>query len=259
MSTKSIFVGYDPRETEAFAVCRHSLRRFAPGVPIHALVLDELRDAGLYRRPTSRRDGKLWDVISEAPMATEFACSRFLIKELADTDWAIFMDCDFLARGSLQPLFDRLDTRYAAMVVKHAHIPTAKTKMDGQVQTRYARKNWSSMMAINTRHTANKGLTVELANTVPGRDLHAFCWLQDDEIGALPAGWNFLINHTAADGAEPALVHFTDGTPNMAGYENVPYADEWRSERAMWFSEDAFHQLPIGGTRSVVYSNGVLR
>ena len=66
---RSIWIGYDPREVEAFAVCRHSLRRHAPNIPIHAVVLDELRAANLYRRPTSKRDGRLWDDISDAPMS----------------------------------------------------------------------------------------------------------------------------------------------------------------------------------------------
>src|SRR5690242_12332845 len=91
---RSIYIGYDPRESEAFAVCRHSIQRFAPDIPIHAICLDDMRAAGLYWRPTSQRDGKLWDDISDAPMSTEFAISRFLTKELAGEGWALFMDCD---------------------------------------------------------------------------------------------------------------------------------------------------------------------
>src|SRR5262245_22820640 len=84
---RSVWIGYDPREAEAFAVCRYSIARHTIGLPIHALCLDELRDAGLYWRPTSKRDGKLWDDISDAGMSTEFACSRFLTPLLARTGW----------------------------------------------------------------------------------------------------------------------------------------------------------------------------
>ena len=79
----SIWIGYDAREAEAFGVCRYTLRHHAPGVPIGAVELDDVRDRGWYRRPTSRKDGRLWDEISEAPMSTEFAISRFLTPHLA--------------------------------------------------------------------------------------------------------------------------------------------------------------------------------
>jgi hypothetical protein len=55
-------------------------------------VLDELRDADLYRRPTSTRDGRMFDDISGFPMATEFAISRFLVPHIAEGNgWALFI------------------------------------------------------------------------------------------------------------------------------------------------------------------------
>jgi lipopolysaccharide biosynthesis glycosyltransferase len=232
----SIFVGYDGRETEAFAVCRRSLRRnVAPWVPIHAVDLQDLRGAGLYRRPTSVRDGRMWDDISEAPCSTEFAISRFLVPHLAHEGLALFMDCDMLVRADLDALFfwARRDASKAVWCVKHVHEPPHGIKMDGQEQTRYARKNWSSVVLWNVDHPANKLLTVDLINQVPGRDLHRFSWLADDEIGELDPKWNWLVGHSDPE-IDPSIVHFTEGTPNMAGYENVPYADEWRRERALW-------------------------
>jgi hypothetical protein len=113
--------------------------------------------------------------------------------------------------------------------------------MDDQLQVRYARKNWSSLMLINHAHPANERLTVEMVNTLPGRDLHRFCWLQDDEIGALPPAWNYLVGHTKGV-CVPKLVHFTDGYPLMPGYENATYADAWRQERAILRA----YQAPIG-------------
>ena len=138
----SIWMGYDERETEAFAVARRSIRRYAPDVPIQALCLDDLRDVGLYRRPTSHKDGKLWDDISGAPMSTQFAISRFLTPLLAGSGWAVFMDCDVMCVEDINKLFDELDPRYAIMCVKHPnYVPPDTIKMDGQEQTRYLRKN----------------------------------------------------------------------------------------------------------------------
>jgi lipopolysaccharide biosynthesis glycosyltransferase len=141
------------------------------------------------------------------------------------------MDCDVLVRTNLFRLFEyaQTQTKYAVLCVKHHHEPPAGVKMDGQEQTRYARKNWSSVMLFNLAHHANKELTPELVNTLPGRDLHRFCWLADDEIGELGPEWNYLVRHTKAD-VDPKIVHFTDGYPLMAGYENDAFADEWRAE-----------------------------
>jgi hypothetical protein len=231
---QSIWIGFDPREVDAYAVARSSIHRHtvAP-IPVRPVALAPLRAAGLYRRPTEIRDGRLWDAISEAPMATEFACSRFLVPRLAGGGWALFMDCDMLIRTNLSRLFSLADPSKAVMVVKHHHEPPEGEKMDGQVQTRYARKNWSSVMLFNCDHPANQALTVDLVNEVPGRDLHRFCWLDDDLIGELPPSWNWLAFHSSTE-IDPDIVHFTEGVPSMAGYEDQPFADEWRRELLAW-------------------------
>jgi hypothetical protein len=239
---RSVWIGYDPRETAAFAVAQATVKRTMSGarLPVRGVVLSELIAAGLYYRPTERRNGRLYDVISEHPMATEFAISRFLVPHLARAKagphgWALFMDCDMLVRRPIARLFEQADQRKALMVVKHDHRPSEAIKMDGQVQSAYARKNWSSVMLFNLDHEANAALTVDLVNTVPGRDLHRFCWLQDDDIGELDQSWNWLAGHSSGE-IDPDIVHFTDGTPEIAGYENAPYADEWRARLAEWSS-----------------------
>lgn len=241
---RTIFIGYDGRESEPFAVCRHTLRKYAPDIPIHAICLDEVRNAGLYWRPTSHdKEGRLFDDISGFPMSTEFAISRFLTPVLAKaafrTGWALFMDCDILARDDIDDLFAECDPAKAVMCVKHEFAPPeGSPKMDGQVQNRYRRKNWSSVMAFNLSHPSNRKLTVDLINRVPGRDLHAFCWLEDDEIGALDPCWNYLVGHTRLPpGQEPKLVHHTEGGPWFAQYQDVEFADEWRAARASWLNE----------------------
>ena len=234
MKKLSIWIGYDPREAAAFAVARASIRRHATiPIPIHGLVLDDLRAKGLYTRPHEQRGCQLWDVISDAPCATEFSNSRFLVPHLAGSGWAVFMDCDMLVRANIRELFDLCDPAKAVMVVKHNHQPPEGVKMDGQMQTRYARKNWSSVIAFNASHPANQALTVEMINSLPGRDLHRFCWLEDDLIGDLPVEWNWLAGHSDQS-INPKIVHHTEGSPCLPGYEDAPYADEWRAELARW-------------------------
>lgn len=224
-----VFVGFDPREVDAYQVAVHSLRAHCPGARVEPLLLPHLRGLGLYRRPHERRDGGLWDVISGAPMATEFAITRFLVPHLARTDWAIFCDGDFLWRADIGALAALADPRCAVMVVPHDYRPMEAMKMDGQVQTRYARKNWSSLMLWNCRHPAHARLP-ELVNRWAGRRLHAFEWLDDAQIGHLPEAWNWLEGHSSL-AIDPKAVHFTRGTPDMAGYEAVDFADEWRAAR----------------------------
>ena len=253
---RSIFIGYDDRFGDAFAICRQSIRRHTEqDIPIHALCLRELRDAGLYWRPHSTRNAQMWDDISDAPMATQFSNSRFLTPKVAGGGWALFMDCDILARTDINQLFAMADDRYAVMCVKHPnYVPTEAVKMDGQEQTRYLRKNWSSVMLFNCEHPSNRNLlTVDLINGIPGRDLHRFCWLQDDEIGELPLEWNWL-EGVSKPNVEPALCHFTRGIPTLPGYETSALAGEWFAERSMWLADQA--TPPSTYTRVPAYANG---
>jgi hypothetical protein len=235
---KQIFIGFDPREAAAFAVARHTvLKNLSEPVPVRGLVLSDLQARGLYTRPLEWRPGVdhpvMWDTISDAAMSTEHACARFLIKHLAGSGWAVFMDGDMLARGDIAKLLDTLDPKYAVYCVKHKYEPTAATKMDGQAQARYSRKNWSSFLVVNADHVSNHKLTLEMVNTLPGRDLHRFCWLEDDEIGELGQSWNFLVGHTDPE-IVPDVIHWTQGPPDMRGFEDTQFADEWRAARADW-------------------------
>lgn len=103
--------------------------------------------------------------------------------------------------------------------------------MDGQSQTAYPRKNWSSLMLVNCDHPANEALTLDTINELPGRDLHAFCWLTDDLIGELPAEWNHLVG-VQPDNQDAKVLHYTLGIPSMPGYARCPRANDWWAERA---------------------------
>lgn len=239
----SIFIGFDPRESDAFAVARASIRRHLNlPVPIFGLVLADLKEKGLYHRPTEKRASAadrpvLWDVISDAPMATEFSISRFLVPHLAGSGFALFVDADVMARANIAELFMMAenDPSKAVWCVQHDHKPSTSIKMDQQIQTAYGRKNWSSVCLWNLDAPANKALTVEVINSARGRDLHQFFWLSDSDIGQLDPEWNYLVGESEPIEG-PKIVHFTLGSPSMAGYENCEFSDEWRSELYKWAS-----------------------
>lgn len=225
----SAFIGYDSRFPLAFAVTIKSLMEHSTiGIPIHPLLLPQLQGMGIYNRPMAKNNGNIYDKISNAPMATEFAISRFFVPYLAQyKGWSLFCDSDFLFFEDVANLFQECDEKYAVMCVKHEYEPNEATKMDGQLQTLYKRKNWSSLMLINNAHPKNRILEPRLLNSVAGRDLHAFNWLEDNEIGELDVRWNWLEGHSS-DTIDPHAVHFTRGTPDMPGYNQVDYANEWQ-------------------------------
>jgi len=234
-----VHIGFDQREVAAYSVARESLRRWHRHISVKGVVLSDLRQRKLYTRETTKRLGKLWDEISGSYMSTEFAISRFLVPEIVKRmdeppyGWSLFMDCDVLVRGSLSPMMDNLDESKAVYVVKHDYQPALNVKMDGQIQSAYPRKNWSSVMAFNIGHPANEALTVEMVNSLPGRDLHRFCWLDDDEIGELDPKYNYLVGDGPRQ-ENPTIVHFTNGTPDLHGFTNAHFADEWRAELERW-------------------------
>lgn len=229
-----IYIGFDPRESRAFDVARWSAyRRASSPLSIVPLVLKDLERAGIMNRPIEFRDGKLWCPISEAPMATEFAISRFAVPFLQQKGWAMFCDSDVLFLKDPTELLDLLDPSYAIMVVKHQQRESESVKMDGQVQTFYRRKNWSSVVLWNLDHPANQRLTADMLNNSPGRDLHAFKWLEDHEIGELPLQWNYLINASAAELApsQVALAHYTLGGPWFKDWTgNSDWDQLWKRE-----------------------------
>lgn len=231
---RSIFIGFDPREASAYVVARESIERnLSEHIPIYGVVLSELRPH-LYWRLTERRLGRLWDVTSNAPMSTEFAISRFLVPQLAQTGLALFLDCDILARGDVADLFKSADTTKAVSCVKHDYAPSVQEKMDGQLQTTYPRKNWSSVLLFNCDHPSNRALSPYLVNNATGRELHGFCWLGDDEIGSLDPSWNWLVGEQPEPEGGAKIVHWTNGGPWLEAFRDAPYAREWESHLCRW-------------------------
>ncbi len=245
-----VFIGWDPREVQAFEVARASVLAHCPRARVVPLMRSRLEQQGLLRRPTGRlqkgrrleitasgitrrmvtaaQRGTLWDEISGAPMATEFAISRFAVPMLAHAGIAIFMDCDVLVRADVGELQAIAQARpdVALWCVQHGHLEAEGTKMDGQIQLPYARKNWSSVMVFNCDHPANLAMNVDLLNRVPGRDLHRFCWLNDAQIGRLDGAWNWLVG-VQPKPPEPKIAHYTLGGPWLPGWEKRDHDDLW--------------------------------
>jgi lipopolysaccharide biosynthesis glycosyltransferase len=223
-----VYLGYDQREAEAYRVAVKSLKAVSPSAEVTPLDVDRLASFGLLRRHVDRR-GQMYDLASNAPQSTDFAVSRFLVPHLAQTGWALFCDCDVVFMSPVEHLFALADPRYAVMVVKH-HQVGGGTKMDGQVQTAYARKNWSSVMLVNADHPANRRLSLQDVNERPGRDLHAFYWLHDSEIGELPSEWNWLVNVTQPTVA-PSIAHYTLGGPWLPNWKRAEHDEIWEAAR----------------------------
>lgn len=198
-----IFVGYDYRERAAANILIDSLYQNSSfPLSITPLITKQLENQKLYSR---NRDPK---------QSTEFSFTRFLVPYLMDFEgWAIFMDCDMLCRGDIYDLWKLKNDKYALMCVKHNHISSSNFKFQGEVQSNYPKKNWSSMMLFNSAKC--KALSLNYVNNASGLDLHRFNWLENEkEIGELPKKWNYLVDVQNENQANKAsLIHWTLGGP----------------------------------------------
>jgi hypothetical protein len=212
-----IFIGYDPRESVALYTLAHSiLRRSSIPVSIAPLVQSQLRH--LYHRPRGPTE------------STEFSLTRFLVPALSDyRGWSIFMDCDMLCRADIAGLAREIERQSdkAVLVCKHDYVPKTERKFLGQVQTRYTRKNWSSLMLFNNERC--RALSADYVNSASGLELHRFAWIDDASIGELPLEWNWLVGEYGYSSAAK-IVHFTIGGPYFEEYRDSDYADEWFGE-----------------------------
>ena len=214
-----IFIGFDPRETVAYHVLSHSIHaRASAPVSIAPLMLSQL--GGLMTRERN------------SLQSTDFSFSRFLTPYLCGFEgWAIFMDCDMLVLEDIVKLWALRDDKYAVMCVKHDHVPKEKTKFLGAQQTKYEKKNWSSVMLFNCAKCT--ALTPDYVNSASGLDLHRFNWLGDDDlIGEIPHRWNLLVGYDQSIPVdEVSNLHYTIGGPYFHDYKDIDYAAEWFAER----------------------------
>ena len=162
-----IFIGYDKRERAATSLLIDSLNKYSSS-PLSISLIKREHLKGILTRPRGPLD------------STDFSTSRFLTPYLSEyKGWSIFMDCDMLLQDDITKLWNLQDDTYDVMVVKHQYIPKSERKFDGEKQTPYTMKNWSSLMMFNNSKCQN--LTLDYVNTAHGLDLHQFKWT--DKVG----------------------------------------------------------------------------
>ncbi len=223
----SIFIGYDSRERAATNVLIDSIyQNSTVPVSVTPLVNTQLKAQKLFYRQRDKNQ------------STDFSFTRFLVPKLMGyKGWAIFMDCDMLCITDINRLWSLRDDTKALLCVKHNHIPDSEAKFLGEKQTKYQKKNWSSLMLFNCAKCKN--LTVEYVNSASGLELHQFKWLNDDsEIGGIEEfGWNFLVdvqefpeNQSQRD--QIGLLHWTLGGPWFDKNKQYSYFDQkWFNAR----------------------------
>ena len=233
-----IFIGYDRRIPVAFQTLVHSITaRSTEPVAITPLCLTNL--------------GKLYTRDVNPLQSTEFSFSRFLTPYLCNFEgWSIFMDNDMIVLDDIAKLWALRDDKYAVMCVKHEQKPSEEKKFMGAVQTKYEKKNWTSVMLFNNAKC--KALTPEFVNTATGLELHQFKWLEsDNQIGEIPHQWNHLVDYDEKAPKTPSLLHYTIGGPFYPDYVNCQYSEEWFAEfeGANYCKEADVYKLTSSATR----------
>jgi|TARA_B100001758_G_scaffold243779_1_gene254049 hypothetical protein len=171
MDNKTTFwIGQTPNWPRPSEVCRYSLERF--GVDVKNI-------------PIYYGDN----------VSNPFSRTRFLTpvidKVFSNSQWSLFSDDDFLFQDNPLDLIDNLDDSKAVYVCKHPEYTSkVQTKMDGQKQVNYPKKNWSSFMIFN-KNKCN--LTFEEVFSLPLSALHQFKWCNEEDIGEIPLEWNWLV------------------------------------------------------------------
>ena len=207
-----IFAGYDAREAAGF------------GAFLNSLIATT---SGYWLRPLCG---------AQADGTNAFTYARFRIPELMLwSGWALWLDgADMLVRSDLAALWALRDPRYAVQVVKHEYRTKHPRKYVGTAMEAanpdYPRKNWSSLILWNCAHGAHFAARRRM-QTSDGAFLHRFGWLEDAQIGALPADWNWLADEYG-ENASAKLLHWTAGIPGFAAYRGAPHAAEWHAAAA---------------------------
>lgn len=213
-----IAIGYDERESVAFYTLYHSLMARS-SIPLDIIPLNRANIEEAFKRERGHYD------------STDFAISRFMVPFLSGyKGWTLFMDCDMLCRVDIAEIANYINLANwykAVLVCKHDYTPVDEVKFLNAVQTKYRRKNWSSLILFNNERC--KKLTPEYVTNAPGLELHQFGWLPDDQIGDLPVEWNWLVGEYKFN-PDAKVVHFTRGGPYFKEYKGCDYADEWFRE-----------------------------
>ena len=226
---RNLYIGYDSREPTAYHVLSHSiLQRASTPISITPLVRGQLKPF------FERQRGPL--------ESTDFSISRFLVPYLSGYQgYSVYMDCDMLCLADIKELWTFITSRHTVVwVAQHEYTPKSEIKMQGQVQTPYPRKNWSSLMIFNNAQC--RALTPDYVSTASGLDLHRFNWLKSDKlIGSLPLEWNWLVGEYAINpGAK--ILHYTLGGPWFPEHRTCDRAEDWYEEYRTMTGSDYWPQ-----------------
>ena len=209
-----IFIGYDPVEAGTLYPLIHSIHRHS-SMPVSITPVSLKNLEGIMTRGRHELQ------------SNDFAFSRWLVPWMCDyKGYAIFMDCDMIVRDDIAKLWAHRDEK-TVKVVHHNHVPKEDTKYLGNTQTRYDRKNWSSVMLFNNEKC--RALSPELVNSADGLYLHQFKWVKSEDIGYLPKQWNHLVDYDEHDN-NAKLIHYTEGGPYFEDYKNCDYHQDWHTE-----------------------------
>ena len=211
----NVFIGYDKNEKVAFNVLSYSiLKHSTRPVAITPIYLPNIKDSFIRERSGIE--------------STDFSFSRFIVPHLMNYQgWALFLDCDQLMLGDVAELWRLRDEKYAVQVAKHDYQPQEEKKFMGAVQTKYVKKNWSSVMLMNCDKC--KSLTPDYVNSATGLQLHQFKWLENDDlIGEIPLEWNWLVDEPGCEIKQDIKnLHYTKGGPYFKEYKNCGYSEIW--------------------------------
>ena len=214
-----VFIGYDDNETVAYHVLAHSIMRHS-SQPVAITPIVKRHMQSFYSRERSSIE------------STDFSFTRFLVPYLSGYEgWSVFIDCDMLMTADIAELWALRDEKYAVMCVKHDYVARDDIKFLGAVQTKYEKKNWSSVMLFNNAACAK--LTPDVVAHETGLHLHQFKWLDGDHrIGGLPTTWNYLVGEMTMPGT-PKLIHYTLGGPYFDSYRECEHAELWFAEQRL--------------------------
>ena len=217
-----IYIGINSKFPTVNEVCRYSIET-------RSSLRTVFHDVG-----TSVLPNEIWWRQKNEMETTEFSMCRFLVPWLNHfKGFAVYMDDDFLWQGDIAEMMQLVDPTKAVSVVKHEYTPKTDTKQDGNKQTVYKMKNWSSMMVFNCNHPDLRKLNPMIVNNKSGMYLHQFKWTNPFNIGSLPVHFNYLVGeYKIKPKLDIKAYHFTLGGPWIDECKNIEFSDLWKQENA---------------------------
>jgi hypothetical protein len=212
-----VFAGFDPREEVGYhAFCSSLLHHSSAFVSVTPLYMHGFPEG-----------------------TNAFTFTRFLVPYLCGfKGWAVFVDgCDMVVNSDFGRIAKAFDPTKAVQVVKHRYKTKHPLKYRGtdmECPNRdYERKNWASMMLINCEHPAWAGMVPSVVEGMAEKPLSLLqlSWINDQDIGELPAEWNWLVDEFG-ENLNATILHWTAGIPGFPHYADAEMAGKWHRARS---------------------------